>query len=201
MTISSPDGDRSDRPTGRPGPTTWSRVLGAALFAATALQLATTAPAPLAAQSAEDAVPPDSAVRRTGLPVPRFVSLGTNEANVRTGPGRSYPIDWVFLRRGMPVEITAEFDTWRRIRDWEGSAGWVHQSLLSGRRTVIVVGTERLLRRDPLPDAPPVARVEPGVVGPVLTCEDAWCEVELDGHAGWLAREALWGVYDDEEFD
>lgn len=160
-------------------------------------------PAPTAAQTeaSEDAMAADSAVRLSGLPVPRFVSLGTGEANVRTGPGRRYPIDWVFLRRGMPLEVIAEFDTWRRIRDWEGAEGWVHQSLLSGRRTVIVVGTERVLRADPATDATPVARVQPGVVGPVLTCEDLWCEVEFDPYHGWLPRDALWGVYEDEAFD
>jgi len=153
------------------------------------------------AQEADDALPPDSAVRRTGLPIPRFVSLGSDEANIRTGPGRRYPIDWVFLRRGMPLEVTAEYDTWRRIRDWEGTSGWIHQSLLSGRRTIIVVGTERTLRANPDPHAAVVARVEPGVVGPVLTCEDAWCEVAFEDYHGWLQRDAVWGVYEDEEFD
>ncbi|HKH69397.1 MAG TPA: SH3 domain-containing protein, partial [Reyranella sp.] len=66
----------------------------------------------------------------SGLPIPRFASLRSDEVNVRTGPGPRYPIDWVFKRKAMPVEIVAEFENWRKIRDWQGASGWVHQSLL-----------------------------------------------------------------------
>ena len=99
------------------------------------------------------------ALADSGLPVPRFVTLKGDEVNVRAGPGRRYPINWVFLRQEMPVEVVAEFDTWRKIRDFEGTEGWVHQSLLSGRRGALVLGEEiRDLRLDPEPGAPVVAR-------------------------------------------
>ena len=95
------------------------------------------------------------------LPVPRFVTLKGDEVNVRAGPGRRYPINWVFLRRSMPVEVVAEFDTWRKIRDFEGIEGWVHQSLLSGRRGALILGDGlRDLRRSPDPEAP-VGRPRP----------------------------------------
>jgi len=139
----------------------------------------------------------------TGLPIPRFVVLRAEEVNLRAGPGPRYPVEWVFRRRDLPVEITAEFDTWRRIRDIEGTEGWVHQSLLSGgkRRTVIVVGEIRTLRASASPTAAPVARAEPGVVARLRRCKAEWCEVEAGGRRGWLTRQEVWGVYPDEVLD
>lgn len=148
------------------------------------------------------------AAAQSGLPVPRFVTLGTDEANLRTGPGRRYPVEWVFVRRGMPVEVVAEFDTWRRIRDWEGVEGWVHQSLLSGRRGLIVTGEDLAsLWAEPREGAALVARVEPGVVGRLRRCPppDAphrnWCWVEVSGFRGWMTRDRIWGAYEGEAVD
>ena len=117
------------------------------------------------------------ALAQTGLPVPRFVSLHAPKANVRTGPGVRYPVDWVLVRRGMPVEIVAEFEHWRKIRDWQGTEGWVHQSMLTATRTAVVMTEVRALRRSADDKAPAVARVEPGVVGRILSCEGAWCRL------------------------
>jgi len=133
--------------------------------------------------------------------VPRFTSLRAAEANLRTGPGIRYPVEWVFVRRGMPVEVIAEFDTWRKIRDWEGTEGWVHQSLLSGRRMVVVTGQVREMRRRPVADAEVIARIEADVIGRLLECERAWCRVEIAGFRGWLKRDEFWGVYANETVD
>ena len=84
--------------------------------------------------------------RSTGLPLPRFVSLAAERVNVRFGPGKQYPVNWMFARQGLPVEIIEEFDTWRKIRDHDGEEGWVHSSLLSSRRTIMVIGEVRSLR-------------------------------------------------------
>lgn len=134
----------------------------------------------------------------TGLPLPRFASLRADEVNVRTGPGPRYPVEWVFVRRSMPVEIVAEFDTWRRIRDWQGTEGWAHKSMLSGRRTIMIQGDVRTLRREATEDSPAVARAEPGVVGRIDSCDGAWCRVEISGFEGWLKRDEFWGAYPDE---
>lgn len=134
----------------------------------------------------------------TGLPLPRFASLRADEVNVRTGPGPRYPVEWVFVRRNMPVEIIAEFDTWRRIRDWQGTEGWAHKSMLSGRRTVMMQGEVRTLRREPTEDSPAVARAESGVVGSLEACDNGWCQVEINGFEGWLKSNEFWGVYPDE---
>jgi SH3-like domain-containing protein len=132
--------------------------------------------------------------RSTGLPLPRFVSLAADRVNVRFGPGKQYPVNWVFARRGLPVEITAEFDTWRKIRDFDGEEGWIHSSLLSSRRTIMVLGEARSLRRTPSTDARVVLRAEPGVIGTLFDCEDTWCRVEIEGRRGWLQRSEFWGT-------
>lgn len=137
----------------------------------------------------------------TGLPVPRFVSLRSDEINLRAGPGTRFPVEWTYRRAGLPVEIVREFDTWRRIRDVDGVEGWVQQARLAGRRTFLVRGEERTLRASPDPRAEPVARLEPGVIGTIRRCEAAsdWCEVSVPGARGFLRREAMWGVYPGEE--
>jgi SH3-like domain-containing protein len=138
---------------------------------------------------------------RTGLPLPRFVSLRNDEVNMRAGPGVRYPIEWVYHRRGLPVEIIDEFGNWRRIRDWEGDLGWVHSSMLSGRRTFRVTGEARILRREPGENAPAVAKLMPGVVGDLESCNGGWCRISVDGYDGWLQREEFYGVYPRETVD
>lgn len=135
---------------------------------------------------------------QTGLPLPRFVSLRSGEVNLRTGPGVRYPIDWVYKRRNLPVEIIDEFDTWRRIRDWQGTVGWVHQSMLQGRRSVLVTGRTRLLRRDPGDESPGLAHAQAGVIGDLKRCRSDWCEVELEGYSGWLRTDEFYGIYPQE---
>lgn len=134
----------------------------------------------------------------SGLPVPRFVSLKANEVNLRAGPGERYPIDWVYKRVGYPVEITAESDQWRQVRDIDGTSGWVHHSLLTARRTAVVTGGVRTLRTEPSESVDGVALAEPGVMVDVRACEGEWCEVEARGIVGWLRRVELWGVYPGE---
>ena len=151
-------------------------------------------------QEASDAVP---RFRATNLPLPRFVSIASNEVNVRSGPALRYPIKWIFQKRGLPVEIIQEFDHWRKIRDHEGEEGWVHKSLLSGRRSVIIDDSglvemyDRTGNRKRL-----VARLEPGVVARAIQCiEEGWCEIEKDGYSGWVDRNFLWGIYEREIFN
>ena len=136
---------------------------------------------------------------RTGLPLPRFVSLRADEVNLRSGPGTRYPIDWVYRRSGMPVEIVDEFDTWRRIRDWQGTEGWVHQSMVQGRRSVLVIGQRRTLKRRPEAAAAGVALLDAGVIAALDSCRDDWCQVSAGGYSGWLPRDSLYGLYPGEE--
>jgi SH3-like domain-containing protein len=135
---------------------------------------------------------------KAGPQPPRFVSMKHGENNVRVGPGLRYQISWVFKRRDMPVELIGSFESWRQIRDWEGTEGWVNQTALSDKRTIIVKGEIRALRRLPDKAAEPVAQIEPGVVGHLLECPADkldWCRVEVEDTRGWLRRAEFWGVY------
>ena len=134
----------------------------------------------------------------TNLPIPRFVSVKTSEANVRRGPGLTHRIDWVFKRKDMPVEITAEYEHWRRIRDRDGAGGWVHYSLLSGVRTVIVDEDLLDLRARPDETAPIKARLELGVIAHLEECNPDWCRLSAGGYRGWAHKTNLWGVAPDE---
>ncbi len=134
----------------------------------------------------------------SGLGLPRFVSLGAERMNVRTGPGVRYPVAWVFLRRGTPLEVIAEFELWRKVRDIDGAEGWAHRSLLSERRTALVIGEIRTLSRQPDENAAPVLRAEPGVHGRLLTCRVEWCKMRINGLEGWLPRHHIWGVHPGE---
>ena len=133
-------------------------------------------------------------VGASGLALPRFVSLRSDEANLRTGPGTRYPIDWIYQRRGLPMQVIDEFDIWRRVRDHQGTVGWMHRSMLAGRRTLLVLGERPLLRRRPVPAAPGLAYLESGVVGAFGGCEGGWCRIEAQGFEGWLRRAEVWGV-------
>ncbi|WP_370690698.1 SH3 domain-containing protein, partial [Falsiroseomonas sp.] len=140
----------------------------------------------------------------TGLPLPRFASLRSDEVNMRVGPSTSYPIEWTFQRRDLPVQIIGEFQLWRRIRDADGAEGWVHSSTLAGRRTVLVrpaATPEATLRRRAEEAAAAVARIHPGVIARIRACDAGapWCEVQVATHRGFLRRTELWGVGLEEE--
>ncbi len=130
----------------------------------------------------------------TNLPMPRYVSLKAAEGNVRRGPSLNHRIDWVFKHRGMPLEITGEYGHWRRVKDRDGMGGWVHYSLLSGTRTVIV--EEDMLPLLMKPDRKAVinAKVELGVIARLDECVREWCRIRADRYKGWVPRSALWGV-------
>jgi SH3-like domain-containing protein len=134
----------------------------------------------------------------TGLPLPRYVSLKASEANVRRGPSLTHRIDWVFKRRDMPLRITAEFGHWRRVEDRDGAGGWVHYTLLSGVRTVIVQEDMLDLFARPDPGTMVMARLEVGVIARLSECVPEWCALLADGHRGWARKAALWGVGVDE---
>ncbi len=133
----------------------------------------------------------------TGLPLPRFVSLRADEVNMRTGPGVRYPVDWVYKRKYMPLEVIAEFGTWRKVRDIQGTQGWIHQSMLSNNRWITITGQTRTLRRKPDSQAAAVARIEPGASAQLVECPEdtGWCRVTSSGYEGWLRRVEFWGVY------
>lgn len=134
----------------------------------------------------------------TSLSLPRFVSMKTDEGNVRRGPSLSHRVDWVFKRENMPLEITAEYGNWRRVRDRDGAGGWMHYSLLSGVRTVIVQKDYTPMRARAEVGADPNAYAEQGVVAILDTCLPDWCKIKAGGEKGWVLKTELWGVSADE---
>jgi SH3-like domain-containing protein len=141
----------------------------------------------------------------SGLPVPRFVSLKADKVNVHIGPAKTYEVKWVYQRAGLPVEITAEFENWRRIRDADGTEGWIYHSLLSGRRTgqVIAKSKDMLVpvHEKTDGDSTVLAKLEPGVLGAVKRCNDGWCRISGKGYDGWIQQVRLWGVYPNEKVE
>jgi len=143
----------------------------------------------------------------SGLALPRFVSLKSDRVNLRAGPGTDYPASWVFRRAGLPLEVIKEFETWRQVRDAEGTTGWVLQSFLSGRRTALVLPWD-VKAGAALPQVPirnsdstssrPIAIVEAGVIANILGCDSVWCHVTVDAYRGYIEQKKLWGVYANE---
>lgn len=139
----------------------------------------------------------------SGLPVPRFVSLKADKVNVRRGPGWDYEIEWVYRRAGLPVEIIAESDVWRQVRDSEGATGWILGTLLSGRRTVLIAPWEKRntiveMRRSASEIAAVNVKLAPGVLGSVQDCEGKWCAISIGSASGYVEQDRLWGVYPGE---
>lgn len=137
----------------------------------------------------------------TNLPLPRFVSLKTSKGNVRRGPSLTHRIDWVFTRKGMPLEIIGEFGHWRQVRDQDGVGGWVHYSLLSGVRTGLVETDLAPLYSRPDRASPVNAHLEAGVIVSLDECLVDWCRGRADRIKGWVEKSVLWGVRPDEVFD
>lgn len=143
---------------------------------------------------------------QTRLPVPRFVSLKSERVNARMGPTRDHEVVWIYQRAGLPVEVTAEFENWRRIRDREGTETWVFHSMLSGKRTGIVQAqrgheAELVPLMDRAGGSRVVARLEANVQGQVRSCNRTWCRFYGEGFDGWIEQNRLWGVYPNEQID
>ncbi|EAQ04105.1 hypothetical protein OB2597_08184 [Pseudooceanicola batsensis HTCC2597] len=130
----------------------------------------------------------------THLPLPRYVSMKASKGNVRRGPSVTHRIDWVFMRRNMPLQITAEHGHWRRVVDQEGAGGWIHHSLLSGVRTVLIQKDMLDIHLRPNRKSPVAAQLELGVVARLDQCTPDWCRLSVAGYKGWAPKSALWGV-------
>lgn len=175
------------------------RIVAAALAALVSIVLA----GPSRVEAAEIT---GSLGSQTRLPVPRFVSLKSERVNARMGPTRDHEVVWIYQRSGLPVEVTAEFENWRRIRDRDGTETWVFHSMLSGRRTGMVQPqrgheNELVSLMDKAAGSRIVARLEPRVQGLVRSCNRTWCRFTGEGFDGWIEQNRLWGVYPNEQID
>ena len=166
---------------------------------------------PVFAQQTEGKPAPDSqaetrpiirnVIQGSGLPVPRFVSLKSSKVNMRVGPGREYPLDWVYIRKGLPLKVIAEFDVWRKVIDHEGETGWVHSQLVSLKRQAIVTNAFIKLRRKPDLSSQAVAIAEKDVVMEIQFCEEKWCKLASGDVKGWAPRNSFWGIMKGESLD
>lgn len=135
----------------------------------------------------------------TGLPVPRWVTVKASRAHVRRGPSRDYDVLWTYVKPGVPVEVIAEYDSWRRVRDVEGATGWMKAAMLDSRRNVMLRGSANTaILSEPKADADAVALAAPGLVAELVGCRGEWCEISTRGYDGFVTRDRLWGVYEGE---
>jgi SH3-like domain-containing protein len=138
----------------------------------------------------------------SGLPIPRFVTLKAEKVNVRKGPSSDHPVAWVFQSKGLPVEIIAEFETWRRVRDSEGAEGWILQNMLSGKRNILVAPWRKdqftALHDSATNKSGLVANLSAGAMGEVKSCDGNWCDVSVGGYTGYVEQSMLWGAYPGE---
>jgi SH3-like domain-containing protein len=141
----------------------------------------------------------------SALPMPRFVSLKADRVNVRGGPDKDHDVSYIYTRVGWPVEITAAFEDWRRIRDSDGTEGWVYHSLLSGKRTAAVQLKTKTdlasLYAKADAQSTVTARLQVGVLAAIKRCTGTWCEISGDGFDGWIEQNELWGVYPAEKIE
>ncbi len=133
------------------------------------------------------------------LPIPRFVTIKFNEANARTGPKKDCPIEWVFVKKGEPVEVVAEYEQWRKIRDIKGEGGWVHSSLISGKRSVVIISKNTVMMlKSPGDYNQIIAKLSPDLRCNLHKCKKDWCQIICKSYRGWVARKFLWGIYPEE---
>ncbi len=174
---------------------TWAMKLIPCLL----LLLILAAPAALGAKAANQGAKPKHP-GASGLATPRFVSLTAEKVHMRAGPGVRYPITWVYKRPGTPFMVMAEHEYWRKVQDMEGAEGWIHRSLLSGRRTAVIRAGITELRKLPDATSPIVLRAEAGVIGKLLACTKSWCQLDLKDTNAWLPRAAIFGALPNEQF-
>ncbi len=137
----------------------------------------------------------------SGYPIPRFMTLANDITNMRTGPGREYPIDWIYLKENYPLKVIAEYGNWRKVVDVDQTTGWILRSLLSLRRSAVIINKTQDLVRSPDQNDRVTIIAEEDVLGTLVKCEKIWCEMEIGGFNGWIKQDGIWGVLEQEEFD
>ena len=134
------------------------------------------------------------------LSLPRFVSIKSNEVNARTGPHFKSSIEWIFIKKGEPVEIIEEYEQWRLVRDHKGEGGWIHASVLSAKRFIVVISKDIVpMLASPDNKNKIIVKLAPNVRCQLHKAIKNWCKIQCREYKGWLQKEFLWGVYTDEK--
>jgi SH3-like domain-containing protein len=167
--------------------------LGLSMIGATTITAATTV-----AHAADDSQEVRLTVRGSGLPVPRFVTLKSDEVNMRAGPGTEYPILWHYRKTGLPLRVEAEFGVWRKVVDHDGTTGWMHHSVVSLKRMALVTTSSARLYADADDSAALIAVAERNALLELQSCPTQWCRVATGDIRGWVSRTSLWGLVEGE---
>lgn len=136
---------------------------------------------------------------QTSTAIPRYVSLKASKANTHVGPGKQFPIKWVYTRVNMPLLVISEFDTWRQVKDMTGEISWIHKSLLKGARFVYITPQQTVMYYRPHKESRVVAKVGQGAIGKLMTCQKDWCRITIQNQKGWVQKKDIWGVLSHEE--
>ncbi len=152
-------------------------------------------------READDSDGDMEADKGSGLPLPRFASLKSDNVYVRTGPSMDYPIKWIYKKEGLPVEIIQEFDAWRKIKDPNGEVGWAHKILLSGHKTGLVISSDPLMVYDNQDKDRPIVKFEKNIIVKIEECQKLMCRVHFAPYKGWVDKKSLWGVYGSDIFN
>ncbi len=141
-------------------------------------------------------LPQASLANQTIEEVNYFASLRAAQTNVRSGPGQSYPIKFTYKLRGIPVRVVREYDNWNEIEDYDGQTGWVTQSLLTKKRTLMVRTTKSFINMHSKDNHKSriIYHLENNVIGDYINCSDNWCAVKINNKKGWVQKEELWGI-------
>ena len=123
----------------------------------------------------------------------KFLSLKKNEANVRVGPSRDYPIKYTYKKKYLPLEILDKFENWKKIKDFENNSGWIHTSLLSKKKSAINIKNNSILYKKPTIFSEPIAKLEAGRLMIIKKCKKNWCKVNSSSFEGWILKNSLWG--------
>lgn len=135
----------------------------------------------------------------TNTELPKFMSIKVSEANLRAGPGTNFPIELIYVKKHLVIEVVDAFDNWYKVLDEEGNTGWLHKSLVSSRRYFVVKNDSAKLYKNPKNNIE-LLFLETGLRGKIESCRNDWCKVKIKKYSGWLQKIDIWGVYQNENF-
>ena len=137
--------------------------------------------------------------KETGLEIPRYISLKSNDANIRIGPSKNYPIEIKYIKKNYPLKILEEYEDWRKVEDFQKNFGWIHKSLISGSRTGIVVSNDnKTIKLLNTLNGNVIGEIGKGNIVFLEKCKIDWCLVSFGNYRGWVDKKNIWGVKEKE---
>tara|TARA_B100000575_G_C22928487_1_gene538203 strand:+ start:126 stop:656 length:531 start_codon:yes stop_codon:yes gene_type:complete len=138
----------------------------------------------------------------TGLELPRYVSLKSNESNIRVGPSKNYPIIIKYIKKDFPLKIVDEHKEWRKTVDFQNNTGWIHKSLIKGQRNGILISqNQKKIQILNTVDGKIIGEANTGTFVRLSKCKVDWCMIVKHQYRGWVKKKYLWGVKENEKFN